>query len=330
MNSPLEDNCKTRSARPNASNRLGVTVIVLVWLALPFVLVDYTLYRITQAGVFAIAIVGMNLLIGLSGQLSIGHSAFFALGAYATALASNDDGMSVYLALPLAGLICFVCGFLFGWPALRLGSIHLLLATWGLAIATPQLLRCSYLEQWTGGVSGIYLERPDVPFDLPISSDQWWHLVTLVAVMILFPIAQNLINSRTGRALRSIRDHPQAATATGINIPLYKTLIFGVSAFYAGIAGGMTGLLTDFIAPDTYGVFFAMILLAGAVTSGLNGIWTALLGGLLIEFLPDVAAFATTEIGFPAAAYGGLLIIMIYFMPSGLSGLLQRWRGGSR
>ena len=305
-------------------------MIVLVWLVLPFVLVDYTLYRITQAGVFAIAIVGMNLLIGLSGQLSIGHSAFFALGAYATALASNDGAMSVYLALPLAGLICFVCGFLFGWPALRLGSIHLLLATWGLAIATPQLLRSSYLEQWTGGVSGIYLERPDVPFDMPISSDQWWHLVTLVAVLILFAIARNLINSRTGRALRSIRDHPQAATATGINLPLYKTLIFGVSALYAGIAGGMTGLLTDFVAPDTYGVLFAMILLAGAVTSGLSGIWTALFGGLLIEFLPDVAAFATTEIAFPAAAYGALLIIMIYFMPSGLAGLLQRWQGGPR
>ena len=305
-------------------------MIVLVWLVLPFVLVDYTLYRITQAGVFAIASVGMNLLIGLSGQLSIGHSAFFALGAYATALASNDGAMSVYLALPLAGLICFVCGFLFGWPALRLGSIHLLLATWGLAIATPQLLRSSYLEQWTGGVSGIYLERPDVPFDLPISSDQWWHLVTLVAVLILFAIARNLINSRTGRALRSIRDHPQAATATGINLPLYKTLIFGVSALYAGIAGGMTGLLTDFVAPDTYGVLFAMILLAGAVTSGLSGIWTALFGGLLIEFLPDVAAFATTEIAFPAAAYGALLIIMIYFMPSGLAGLLQRWQGGPR
>jgi branched-chain amino acid transport system permease protein len=330
MNSPLEHNFKTRSARPATSNRLVITVIVLLWLALPFVLVDYTLYRITQAGVFAIAIVGMNLLIGLSGQLSIGHSAFFALGAYATALASNDAGMSVYLALPLAGLVCFVCGFLFGWPALRLGSIHLLLATWALAIATPQLLRSSYLERWTGGGSGIYLERPDVPFDLPISSDQWWHLVTLVVVLILFPIARNLADSRTGRALRSIRDHPQAAIATGINLSLYKTLVFGVSALYVGVAGGMMGLLTDFVAPDTYGVFFAMLLLVGAVTSGLGGIWTALFGGLMIEFLPDVAAFATTDVAFPAAAYGALLIIMIYFMPSGLAGLLQRWRGGLR
>jgi branched-chain amino acid transport system permease protein len=311
------------------SNRAVVGLIVLIWLILPLVLADYTLYRFTQAGVFAIAIVGMNLLIGQSGQLSIGHSAFFALGAYATALLSNDTGLSVYLAVPLAGGVCFFFGFLFGWPALRLGTIHLLLATWGLAIATPQFLRSSYLEEWTGGVSGIYLDRPGTPFDLPLSDDQWWHVVTLIALLILLPMANNLVNSRSGRALRSIRDHPQAATAAGIDLSLYKTLIFGVSAFYAGIAGGLTGLLTDFIAPDTYGVYFAMILLAGAVVAGLNGIWTALFGGFLIEFLPDVAAYATTEVAFPAAAYGLILILMVYLMPDGFAGWIGR-RNASR
>ena len=312
------------------SDRTVIVLVMVVWLILPMIMVDYTLYRVTQAGVFAIALVGMNLLIGQSGQLSIGHSAFFALGAYATALASNDGGLSVYLAVPFAGVVCFGFGFLFGWPALRLGSIHLLLATWGLAIATPQFLRSSYLEQWTGGVSGVYLDRPGTPFDLPISDDQWWHLVTLVALLIMLPMARNLVNSRTGRALRSIRDHPQAAAAAGINLSLYKTLIFGVSAFYAGIAGGLTGLLTDFVAPDTYGVFFAMILLAGAVVAGLGGIWTALFGGLLIEFLPDVAAYATTEVAFPAAAYGLILIFMIYVMPDGLAGLTRRLKTRER
>ena len=320
MDSPRQQPARTRSDTP------VIALVVAVWLILPFIMADYTLYRITQAGVFTIALVGMNLLIGQSGQLSIGHSAFFALGAYATALASNDGGLSVYLALPFAGLVCFCFGFLFGWPALRLGAVHLLLATWGLAIATPQFLRSSYLEDWTGGVSGIYLDRPGTPFGLPISDDQWWHLVTLIALLIMLPLARNLVNSRTGRALRSVRDHPQAAAAAGINLPLYKTLIFGVSAFYAGIAGGLTGLLTDFVAPDTYGVFFAMILLAGAVVAGLGGIWTALFGGLLIEFLPDVAAHATTEVAFPAAAYGLILILMIYVMPDGLAGWARRWK----
>jgi branched-chain amino acid transport system permease protein len=314
-----------QAARGWLPDRWVVTLVALVWLTLPLILVDYTLYRFTQAGVFTIAIVGMNLLIGQSGQLSIGHSAFFALGAYATALFSGDGGISVYLAVPLGGVVCFVFGFLFGWPALRLGSIHLLLATWGLAIATPQFLRSSYLEDWTGGVSGIYLDRPGTPFDLPLSDDQWWHLVTLVALLILLPMARNLINSRSGRALRSIRDHPGAAMAAGVNLSIYKTLIFGVSAFYAGIAGGLTGLLTDFVAPDTYGVFFAMILLAGAVVAGLGGVWTALFGGLLIEFLPDVAAYATAEVAFPAAAYGAILILMVYLMPEGLAGWIRRF-----
>jgi branched-chain amino acid transport system permease protein len=306
--------------------KITIVVIVLIWLALPFFLVDYTLYRVTQAGVFAIAIVGLNLLIGASGQLSIGHSAFFALGAYFVAVVSKDGAMSVYLALPLAGMFCFICGFAFGWPALRLGAMHLLLATWGLAVALPQLLRLSYFEEWTGGVSGVYLERPAAPFGLPLSDDQWWHIVTMIAVILLFTAAQNLLNSRTGRALRSVRDHPQAAAAMGINVPLYKALIFGVSALYAGVAGGLMGLLSDFVAPGTYGVLFSMILFAGAVISGLAGIWTALFGGFLIEFLPDIAAFAAAEIAFPAAIYGVILIVMIYLFPQGLAGLLQRWR----
>ncbi len=309
-----------------APDRLTIILIVSVWLALPLFVADYTLYRVTQAGVFAIAIVGLNLLIGASGQLSIGHSAFFALGAYAVASASSDGAMSVYLALPLAGLFCFVCGFLFGWPALRLGPLHLLLATWGLAVALPQLLRLDYFEAWTGGVSGIYLERPAAPFGLPLSIDQWWHLVTLIVLLLMFPAARNLLNSRTGRALRSIRDHPQAALAMGVNVPFYKALIFGVSALYAGVAGGLMGLLSDFVAPDSYGVFFSLILFACAVISGLAGIWTALFGGLLIEFLPDAAALVAAEIAFPAAAYGAILIVTVYLLPEGLAGLLQRWR----
>lgn len=303
--------------------RFSVILIVLVWLAMPVFLADYTLYRFTQVGVFALAIVGLNLLIGVGGQLSIGHSAFFALGAYTVAVA--DGVLSVYLALPLAGLVCFISGFLFGWPALRLSGMHLLLATWGLAVALPQFLRLSFFETWTGGVSGLYLERPEVPFGLPLSDDQWWHLVVLAVLLLMLPLAKNLVGSRSGRALQAIRDQPQAAAAMGINVPLYKSLIFGVSALYAGVAGGLMGLLTEFVAPDSYGVFFALILLASAVISGLSGIWTALLGGALIEFLPDLAALAAAEIAFPAAAYGVLLILSIYLLPNGLAGLLNRF-----
>lgn len=285
---------------------------------------DYALYRFTQAGAFAIAVLGLNLLVGASGQLSIGHSAFFALGAYGVAILSGEGGLSVYLAFPLVGLGCFVAGCAFGWPALRLSGVHLLLATWALAVALPQLLHSSWLEPWTGGSMGIYIERPTPPAGMPLSEDQWWHLVTLVLLLILFPLARNLLNSRGGRALRAIRDHEDAARSCGINVARYKAIIFGISAGYAGIAGALFGVLTDFIAPNSYDVFFAMTLLACAVISGLGGIWTALLGGLLIEFLPDAASLVAGEVAFPAAAYGVLLIAMVYLMPQGLAGAFEK------
>ena len=308
------------------AQRIAISCIVLVWITLPLVLPDYALYRISQAGVFALAIVGLNLLIGLSGQLSVGHSAFFALGAYVVALTCGEYGQYAYLSLLAAGVFCFIAGFVFGWLALRLGNMHLLLATWGLALALPQLLKSSHLEPWTGGVSGIYLEKPGTPLGLPLSSDQWWHYVTLIVLLLMLPAAFGLANGRIGRALRSIRDHPLAAASMGVNIRLYKSMIFGVSALYAGVAGGLAGLLSDFVGPGTYDIFFAMLLLVGAVVSGLGGIWTALFGGLLIEFLPDAASVVTGNRLFPGMAYGLILISMIYLMPRGLAGALEKWR----
>jgi branched-chain amino acid transport system permease protein len=308
------------------AERAAVAGVIVIWLALPLVLADYTLYRVSQAGVFALAIVGLNLLIGQSGQLSIGHSAFFALGAYITALTMGEGGQYAYLSLPFAGVCCFIAGFLFGWPAMRLSNVHLLLATWGLALALPQLMKSSHLEKWTGGTMGIYLEKPDTPFGLPLSSDQWWHYVTLVVLCLLLPAAHGIARGRVGRALRSIRDHPQAAAGMGINVPLYKATIFGVSALYAGVAGGLAGLLSDFVAPGTYDIFFAMLLLVGAVVSGLGGIWTALLGGLMIEFLPDVSGALTSGKLSPVLVYGLILIAMIYLLPQGLAGAWQKWR----
>lgn len=309
-----------------SAERIAVVCAVVIWMALPLVLVDYSLYRVSQAGVFAIAIVGLNLLIGLSGQLSIGHSAFFALGAYITALTMGEGGQYAYLSLPLAGLGCFIVGFLFGWPALRLGTVHLLLATWGLAMALPQLLKSSHLEKWTGGTMGIYLEKPDTPFGLPLSNDQWWHYVTLIVLCLMMVAAHGIASGRIGRALRSVRDNPQAAATMGINVPLYKSLIFGVSALYAGVAGGLAGLLSDFVGPGTYDIFFAMLLLVAAVISGLGGIWTALLGGLMIEFLPDVSGAFTSGKLSPLLVYGLIVIVFIYLMPQGLAGVWQKWR----
>ena len=302
---------------------LAIALFVAVAFGMAFVLEGYTLYRFTLAGAFAIAILGINLLTGLSGQFSIGHSAFFAVGAYAMALTMQDAGLGPYVGLLAAGMAAFVAGFLFGWPALRLSLVHLALATWALAVAVPQILKSRHLGPLTGGVQGIYLDRPAPPFGLTLSDDQWWHLVTLVVLLLLLWLAGNLMQGRVGRALKAIRDNDIAAASMGINVPIYKTVIFGVSAAYAGVAGGVVALLTDYIAPDSYTLFFAIMLLVGAVAGGLNSVWGAVFGGLLVQFLPDLSASTSAALSLPVQ--GVILILIVYLLPAGFAGAVMRW-----
>ena len=307
---------------PTTWKWVAFALFLIVALVLPFVLDGYTVYNLALVGAMAMAILGVNLLTGLSGQFSIGHGAFFAIGAYSTAIAMNNFGLSAYGALPVAAVVSFVSGFLFGWPALRLGLIHLILMTWGLSLVLPQVLKLDALQTWTGGVSGVYLDRPDPPPWLGLSDDQYWYFIALAIMIPFFWIAGNLINSRSGRALAAIRDNEIAAAPMGINVALFKTTIFGVSAMYAGIGGALTGLLADFVAPDSYGLFFSILLLTGAVTAGFRSVWGALLGSLLVIYLPSAAGNMPAATAVPP--FGFVVLLVIYFMPDGISGLAQR------
>ena len=173
--------------------------------------------------VYALAILGLNLLTGFNGQFSLGHSAFYGIGAYTAAILMDQCGRRLLLDVAGAGAVCFVVGFLFGLPALRLQGLYLALATFALAIAMPQILKFDPLEPWTGGVQGIVILKPDPPFGLPLDADQWLYFFTLAVLLVMFAGAANLVNSRTGRAIMAIRDHPIAAAAMGINTALYKT-----------------------------------------------------------------------------------------------------------
>lgn len=290
----------------------------------------YTLHRFAMAGVFAIAICGLNLLTGLSGQLSIGHGAFYAVGAYSMAIGLRFAGWDAYLGIALAGAIAFVAGFLFGLPVVRFGLVHLALATWGLTLVVPQILKSSAVARWTGGVQGIYVDRPGVPLDLPLSEDQWWFaVVTLVLAAALWSL-RNLRDSRSGRALQAVADQPLVAQAMGVDMVRARALAFGASAAYAGVAGALGALLTDFVGPETYGTWFSIELLIGAVVGGLYSPWGALFGGLVMKFLPDFARGASGLLTFPA--HGLLLIAMIWFLPRGLAGLgeTRAWSGRLR
>ena len=288
---------------------------------LPFVVKNFLIFQLTLAMVYAIAILGLNLLTGFNGQFSLGHSAFFAIGAYTAAIMMDQGGIAYYWTLPAAGIACLISGFLFGLPALRLEGIYLALATFSLAVATPQLLKSSPLEPWTGGVQGITIIKPDAPFGLPLSSDQWLYFFTLAVLLALYISAANLIDSRTGRAIMAIRDNSIAARSMGVNVSLYKALTFGVSAFYTGVAGALSAIVIQFVAPDSFTFALSIGLFVGLVIGGVGSIAGTLFGGLFVLFVPNIAESVSK--GLAGAVYGIILILVIYLMPSGAAGLVR-------
>jgi branched-chain amino acid transport system permease protein len=294
-------------------------LLVLVALALPFLLSGFRLYQFTQVFVYAIALLGLNMLTGYNGQISLGHSAFYALGAYTTAIMIDQWAIGYLWTLPVAAVICLVAGFLFGLPALRLEGLYLALATFALALAIPQILK--YFEHWTGGSQGIVLSKPNAPFGLKLTPDQWLYLLTLAVMLLLFGLARNLLASRTGRAIVAIRDNPIAAQAMGINTALYKSLTFGVSAAYTGVAGALSALVVAFVAPDTFNVFLSLTFLVGIVVGGLASVAGPIFGALFIQFLPNWAQEISKAA--PWAIYGVFLILFMYVMPRGIAGTLR-------
>ena len=311
-------------ARPRPALTTGRAILlagIVIALALPFVAKSFLLFQLTLVLVYAIAICGLNLLTGFNGQFSLGHGAFYAIGAYTAAIMMDRWDISYVWTLPAAGAICFVAGFLFGLPALRLEAIYLALATFALAVAAPQILKLSPLEHWTGGVQGIVILKPDAPFGLPLNQDQWLFFFTLAVALMMFWAAHNLIRSRTGRAMMAIRDNPIAARSMGVNTALYKTLTFGVSALYTGIAGALGAIVVQFVAPDSFTFSLSIALLVGLVVGGVGWIPGALFGGLFVLFVPNIAEHFSK--GLSGAAYGVILILLIYLMPSGAGGFVQ-------
>ena len=275
--------------------------------------------------IYAIAILGLNLLTGFNGQFSLGHSAFYAVGAYTAAILVYHLDWPVYVTIPFGGIVCFVAGFLFGLPALRLEGLYLALATFALGVSVPQILKSSHLEGLTGGVQGLDIFRPKVPAfvaeNFGLTMDQWWYMIAFVVMLFMFWIAWNLINSRTGRAMMAIRDNPIAARSMGVNASLYKSLTFGVSAFYTGIAGALAAIVIEFVAPDSFTFQLSILLFIGMVVGGTGSIWGAVFGGFFILSVPNYAEEISTGLSY--AIFGVILILVIYVMPSGFAGLVN-------
>jgi branched-chain amino acid transport system permease protein len=308
---------------------LWTIIVVVLAILLPFIpgVSDYRIFQLTLVLVYAIALLGLNVLTGYNGQFSLGHGAFYAVGAYVAAIMMDKWNIPYYATVPAAAIVCLIVGFLFGLPALRLEGHYLALATFALALAVPQMLKHKSIEYWTGGVQGIVIIKPDPPewitnMGLTLSQDQWLYLFTLLVVVILFVCAWNLLRGRTGRALIAIRDHHMAADTMGINTALYKSLTFGVSAMYTGIAGALGAIAIQFVAPDSFTILLSISLLVGVVIGGLASIPGAIFGALFIVYTPNIASDISKAA--PWAIYGVFLILFMYLMPTGIWGGLRK------
>jgi branched-chain amino acid transport system permease protein len=291
---------------------LGAVAAFVVAVALvPLALDSFQRYQFSFVAIYAVAITGLNVLTGYTGQISLGHGAFMAIGGYTTAILTVDHGVGELWTIPLAGLVAGAAGLLFGIPALRLSGMYLALATFAIAVATPAVLK-NY-SGFTGGVVGK---------SLPLRSNDWLYYQNWIVALVGLTAAWLLLRGKTGRALRAVRDSEVAAASSGVSLAFYKTLAFAVSAFYAGIAGSLLAITVAFVNPDTYPVKLSIFLVVGAVASGLGSLWGIPFGAALIEFLPvhaqDISKTA------PDVFFGAVLIAVMILLPSGVVGLWRR------
>ena len=297
---------------------------------LPFLVSNYRVFQFTLVLVYAIALLGLNMLTGYNGQISLGHGAFYAIGAYTAAILMDKYGVPYWATLPIAGVVCAVAGFLFGLPALRLEGLYLSLATFALGVALPQILKYKGIEHWTGGAQGIVITKPDAPEWSGVSQDQWLYFVALAVAVLMFGFGWNLLRGRIGRAMVAIRDQPIAAQAMGVNTSMVKAMTFGVSALYTGVAGALGAIAIQFVAPDSFTIFLSISLVVGIVIGGLATISGAIWGAIFIQFIPNIADEISKAA--PWAIYGIFLIGFMYVMPTGVAGFIRivvaRWRRG--
>lgn len=305
----------------NKTRLVIIGIAVLVALLLPFVIGSYRVFQFNLVLVYAIVLLGLNMLTGYNGQISLGHGAFYAIGAYVAAILMDKFGVPYWATVPAAGLVCFVAGFLFGFPALRLHGHYLALATFALGISMPQILKYKGVEQWTGGVQGIVILKPQAPFGLNISQDQWLYLFTLFVALFMFWLAWNILRGRMGRAMVAIRDHPIAAEAMGINVAAVKTVTFGISALYAGVGGALGAIVVQFVAPDSFVALVSISFLIGIVIGGLASISGVIYGALFIQFIPNIADEISKAA--PWAVYGLFLLAFVFLAPKGVAGFMQ-------
>jgi branched-chain amino acid transport system permease protein len=332
---------------------VAFAVFVVVVAVLPARISEFRAQQFAYVGIYLIALLGLDILTGYTGQISLGHGAFMAVGGYTAAIlmAGNEQsggsfggGVKDIWTIPLAGLVAGLVGLAFGLPALRLSGLYLALATFAIAVAMPSAIKrfehftgggtginLFGIRELTGGISGVHVLGRHLSFN------DWLYYLSWSIALVAFAVAWLILRGRTGRAFRAVRDSETAAVSSGVSLARYKTLAFGISAAYAGVAGALFAIANTFVNPDTFPIALSIFLLVGVVVGGLGGLSGLVFGAVFIEFLPlwaqgeglaarlpHVLTDETKKPGAPSIVYGVVLIVLMFALPNGVSGLFRR------
>jgi branched-chain amino acid transport system permease protein len=297
---------------------LVVGVALVAYLFAPTFVSDFHSRDLAHAGVFFIAICGLNLLTGYTGQISLGHGALMAIGVW---------------TIPLAGLAAGIVGFVIGLPALRLSGLYLALATFAFAVAMPSLLK--KFSGLTGGGQGLRLleSAPEqvtgisgtvTIFGHSMTQNHFLYYLTWAVGLVGFLLAWLIVRGRLGRVFRAVRDSEIAAASAGVNLARYKTLAFAISGVYAGVAGSLLAIQDEIVNPLTFTFLLSILILVGTVVGGLGSLPGMVLGALFVQYLPDISTRVSDAQGVPDFVYGAAIILVMILLPSGAGGLLRR------
>ena len=313
------------------ARRVAVVSVLLLLLA-PLCLNAYYLNLMIQIGYYGIAALGLNIVVGFTGQISLGHAAFFGLGAFTSAWISNNSGIPVFFTIPLAGLLTMAVGLIVGIPAGRIKGLYLAIAT----LASQYILEDFFnrASWFTGGSSGA-MANPVSIFGYEMYTDESFFYVVHFYVVIMFVAGANLMRSRDGRAFIAVRDHYLSAEIMGINLNKYRILSFGISSFYAGIGGALFGHYLGFVSVEGFTLMLSIQFLAMVIIGGLGSVMGAMLGTVFMVLLPEVMEFGVHLVGSQSTALtqalayikemaiGLAIILFLIFEPDGLA---HRWK----
>ncbi len=313
---------------------VGFAVLACAVAVAPFLVSNYHTYQLAFVGLYLVALVGLDILTGFTGQISLGHGAFMGIGAYTTTILVVDHGWRDLWTIPLAGVVAGVIGLAFGLPATRFAGPYLALATFAIPLSFIGIVK--RFPSFTGGNVGKNLPQLHSEFGWHVNPSIWFYVVCWVVALVMFPVAYLIVRGRFGRALRAVRDSEIAATANGVSTAAVKTAAFGISAFYCGIAGSLYAIGITYVNPDTFPIDLSILLLVGIVLGGAGSLYGMVFGALFVEFIRiswgpgilDLVSKAhhldTHAPGSGLVVYGVVLLLVLYIAPAGAAGLVRQ------